>query len=174
MTAIPDSQPTLSIRPATPADIPSIKSMIHAAYSKYIPRIGRPPAPMLTDYDALLADATQQLYVLRASPDDASAILGSIQLSTEADTTMSAAALKINSLVVDPSAQGRGYGRFLMEFAEGVARSQGCSAMILFTNVMMWENLVLYGKLGFVERERKVEDGYERVYFRKELDYGGK
>jgi hypothetical protein len=36
----------------------------------------------------------------------------------------------------------------------------------------MVENLQLYPRLGFVETERRVEDGYRRVYFRKTLDAG--
>jgi len=34
----------------------------------------------------------------------------------------------------------------------------------------MVENLALYAKLGFVETERRVEDGFRRVYFSKALD----
>jgi hypothetical protein len=34
----------------------------------------------------------------------------------------------------------------------------------------MFENLGLYLKMGFVETGRREEDGFERVYFRKELE----
>ncbi|KAJ3474535.1 hypothetical protein NLG97_g9801 [Lecanicillium saksenae] len=77
--------------------------------------------------------------------------------------------MHVNNVVIDPSAQGKGYGRALFDCAEAWARTQGCTHMALFTNVKMVENLALYAKLGYEETERKTEDGFERVYFRKQL-----
>jgi hypothetical protein len=56
-----------------------------------------------------------------------------------------------------------------MRYAEDFAKCQGRNALILYTNVVMVENLALYPKMGFVETERRTEEGFERVYFRKEL-----
>jgi ribosomal protein S18 acetylase RimI-like enzyme len=56
-----------------------------------------------------------------------------------------------------------------MEFAEERARTQGRRSLTLYTNVKMWENLGLYRKLGFVEVGRRVQDGYERVFFEKDI-----
>lgn len=39
--------------------------------------------------------------------------------------------------------------------------------MRLYTNVLMTENLALYGRLGFRETGRVSEKGYERVYMAK-------
>ena len=151
----------LSIVRAKPEDVPAIKSMVVAAYTKYIQRIGKPPAPMMTDYDQLLK--TEDVFVLRENNN--SSVVGSIVLDHDRDSK----SIKINNLVVDPAAQGRGYGRVLMKYAEDVAHAQGLTAITLFTNVKMYENLGLYAKLGFIETGRRVEDGYERVYFRKDL-----
>ena len=41
---------SLIIRPATLEDIAQIEAIVEAAYSPYIERIGRKPAPMLDDY----------------------------------------------------------------------------------------------------------------------------
>ena len=41
--------------------------------------------------------------------------------------------------------------------------------MVLYTNCMMWENVALYSRWGFVEMGRRSEYGYERVYFAKDL-----
>ena len=41
-------QPTL--RRATLSDVAAIVALTDAAYAKYIPRIGRKPQPMTTDY----------------------------------------------------------------------------------------------------------------------------
>jgi ribosomal protein S18 acetylase RimI-like enzyme len=39
----------------------------------------------------------------------------------------------------------------------------------LYTNVKMARNIGWYERLGFVETRRGVENGFERVYFRKAL-----
>jgi len=43
-----------SIRRATTADLTEIQRLMTDAYTKYIERIGRPPAPMTADYAAAL------------------------------------------------------------------------------------------------------------------------
>lgn len=78
-------------------------------------------------------------------------------------------AVKVHNLVVAPAAQGRGLARVLMGVAEGCAREKGRAALTLFTNEKMVENLGMYPKMGFVEVERKEEDGFHRVFFRKTL-----
>lgn len=134
--------------------------MVDAAYSKYIERIGKPPAPMAADYHQVIQD--DNVFVLRDEQND---VIGSIVLGDDPDSD----SIKINNLVVDPRGQGRGYGRVLMEHATSIARSQGRSALTLYTNVKMYENLGLYAKMGFAETGRRTEDGFERVYFRKSI-----
>lgn len=151
------------IENALPSDAEAIKQIVIAAYSKYVPRMGgQEPAPMTTDYHTIIASHSQEVYVLRRQAD--SKVVGSIMLSDPGDGS-----IKVNNLVVDAASQGRGYGRLLMGFAEGVTRERGLAALTLFTNEKMTENILLYPKMGFVEIERKVEDGYSRVYFRKTL-----
>ncbi|KAJ4206932.1 hypothetical protein NW759_014122 [Fusarium solani] len=151
----------LTLERATSQDVPAIKAIVDAAYTKYIERIGKPPAPMTTDYEEVLQ--SHDAFVLRRKEDNV--IVGSIVLGHQQGSD----AVKINNLVVDVTAQGRGYGGVLMRYAADFAKSRGCSALELFTNVKMWENLGLYAKMGFVETERKTDEGYERVYFRKDL-----
>ncbi|KAK7422770.1 hypothetical protein QQZ08_009395 [Neonectria magnoliae] len=152
---------TVTITRAKPGDLPAIKIIVDEAYSKYIERIGKPPAPMTTDYNELLS--THEIFVLRT--DATNTIVGSIVLGTDGESD----SIEIKNLVVDPAAQGRGYGRVLMNYAEELARSQGRPALTLFTNIKMYENLGLYEKMGFVETGRRTESGYERVYFRRDL-----
>jgi ribosomal protein S18 acetylase RimI-like enzyme len=57
----------------------------------------------------------------------------------------------------------------LMEHAEKIARSRNLHAVTLYTNEKMHENIALYSKLGFAEIDRRTDEGYARVYFRKEL-----
>ncbi|KAK1572784.1 acetyltransferase [Colletotrichum navitas] len=146
---------------ANPDHVAAIHTMVKAAYSKYIDRIGKEPAPMKADYNQLIK--SQLVYVLRN--DQSGQEVGAVLLRHDP----AADALHINNLVVAPAAQGRGFGRALMACAENVARAYQCTNLQLYTNVKMVENLVLYSKMGFVETERKTEEGYERVYFRRDL-----
>lgn len=146
---------------ATRDDVPSIQNMVKAAYSKYIERMGKEPAPMKADYANLVE--TEDVFVLQS--DKERKLVGAIVLCAGND----ADSLQVNNLVVDPAAQGRGYGRVLMECAEDVARMKGRETLMLYTNIKMYENLGMYQKMGFEETERKTEDGYERVYFRKSI-----
>lgn len=153
-----DSIPT--IEPASPDDAPAINALVAASYTKYISRMGKPPAPMLQDYHTLIP--SQNIYVLRLNHQ----LVGSIYVRVDRE----GGSMKVRSLVVDPSMQGRGYGRLLMGFAEDLARERGVDAVELFTNVMMWENVAMYEKLGFGETGRRTEEGFERVFFRKKLN----
>ncbi|OQE44923.1 hypothetical protein PENCOP_c002G05306 [Penicillium coprophilum] len=152
-----DSNRTL--RKATVEDIPAIKAMVDAAYSKYIERIGKPPAPMTEDWDETIR--THEVLVLR----DNEHIVGSISFYEDKQTN----SLKIDNVVVDPKAQSRGYGYYMIKYAEMEGQKQGLPSVTLFTNVKMFENIAYYPKLGFTETERKMEDGFERVYFYKKL-----
>lgn len=152
---------------ATPADAPALQALVNAAYTKYIPRIGRPPAPMKTDYAALIASPGEyHVHMLRAGKDrNSDIVVGALVLADHAHDD----AVHVDNLVVDPTAQGCGYGRLLMDVAEKYAWVQRRSALTLHTNEKMVENLAIYAKMGFVEVDRRVEDGYHRVYFRKSL-----
>lgn len=159
---------------ATSADVPALQALVNAAYTKYIPRIGRPPAPMNTDYAALIASPGEyDVHMLRAGSPDSSdsnsdVVVGAIVLADHAHDD----AVHVDNLVVHPAAQGRGYGRVLMNVAEKYAWEKKRSGLTLHTNEKMVENLGIYAKMGFVEVDRRVEDGYHRVYFRKILATG--
>jgi ribosomal protein S18 acetylase RimI-like enzyme len=77
--------------------------------------------------------------------------------------------LFVENVAVRPDHQGRGFGRRLMAFAEDMARERGQPAVELYTNVKMTENFPFYEGLGFVETERRHENGFDRVYLRKTL-----
>lgn len=139
------------ITPATTEDVPAIIAMVHGAYSHYTERIGKPPAPMTADYYELLT--THDVFVLR-EVENAPAVGSIVLLAPDGSD-----ALNINNLVVDVSAQGKGYGKQLMQFAEDLARERGRAALELYTNVKMHENIALYAKLKFTETGRRVDSG---------------
>jgi GNAT superfamily N-acetyltransferase len=142
---------------AIPKDVSRIKQMVESAYSKYVERLGRLPAPMEADYSRLIE--TEDMYVLRVNGD----AVGAILLLRDGDSIM------VDNVVVDPYYQGRGYGRVLMAYAEDKALALGLKAVTLYTNEKMYENITLYAKMGFKETGRKTEHGFRRVFFRKAL-----
>lgn len=144
------------IRLARPEDAGAIRRLVQNAYGHYAARMGKPPGPMLDDYDQRVAD--RQAWVL----EEGGALAGVLVLEDTSD-----GALLLDNVAVDPSAQGRGHGRALVAFAETEAGRRGHGEMRLYTNVLMTENLALYGRLGFRETGRVSEKGYERVYMAK-------
>jgi GNAT superfamily N-acetyltransferase len=143
-------------RLATPSDLWQVETVVRAAYSGYIPRIGREPGPMLEDYAALIDRG--QVHVLEDGE-----IVGVLVLVPEPDTML------LDNVAIAPWAQGRGYGRVLLDFAEQEARRRGYGAIRLYTNALMTENLTLYPRLGYVETHRGQEKGFSRVYMTKRL-----
>jgi ribosomal protein S18 acetylase RimI-like enzyme len=142
-------------RPGTESDLPTVRMVVASAYARYLDRMDRPPAPVLTDYRA--ATASGQVWVL-GDP-----LFGLIVLIRQGD------ALLIENVAVAPAAQGQGFGRRLIEFAQRQALAQGLGKLTLYTNEVMTENLALYARLGFREVSRRAEDGYRRVYMEKIL-----
>lgn len=57
----------------------------------------------------------------------------------------------------------------LMDHAENEARRKGILALTVCTNVKMYENIGLYNKLGFMEVGRHNEEGFDRVFFRRDF-----
>lgn len=147
-----------SVRPATVADVPDIEQIVNNAYTPYISRIGRAPAPMTVDYQRLVATTSNASVLVENS-----SIVGVIVTIAEPDHLM------IENVAVASTAQGRGHGRTLLEHAEQQARALGLPQVRLYTNAAMTENLTLYPRIGYVEVARRSEDGFERVYFTKDL-----
>jgi GNAT superfamily N-acetyltransferase len=145
------------IRPAEAGDVSAMIAIATAAYVIYIERIGREPAPMIADFARHAA--RNEAYVL----EDAGEVVAYI-VTFEKDGGQF-----IENVAVRPSRQGSGHGRGLMEFAEEQARRQGRKRLFLYTNAKMTENLDMYPRLGYVETHRIHEDGFDRVYFEKEL-----
>ncbi|KAL7974609.1 acyl-CoA N-acyltransferase [Trichoderma sp. SZMC 28014] len=121
-----------SIKKATVEDLSFLQTIVNASYSKYIERIGKPPAPMLLNYTELPKD--RDIFVLESFLDDKGPeIVGGITLVIDDASS----AVKISNVVVGPAAQGRGLGRVLMEFAESVAREKGIDSLELYRSSVL-------------------------------------
>jgi GNAT superfamily N-acetyltransferase len=147
-----------SLRRATIADAAAIADLVDSAYEKYVPRIGRRPAPMDADHLALINSAN--VWVLTG----ADTLLGSLVTIVMDDH------LLLESIAVAPDAQGHGYGALLLGRADDDAREAGRTEVRLYTNAAMTENIALYPRFGYVETHRGGQDGFRRVYFSKRLD----
>ena len=77
--------------------------------------------------------------------------------------------LLIDNIAVDPSYQGKGFGRRLMAFAESEALRQGYVSVRLYTNEKMTENIALYTRLGYRETGREILRERHVVHMRKDL-----
>jgi GNAT superfamily N-acetyltransferase len=147
----------IDIRQAYATDHQAIEICVEAAYAKYRARLEKEPAPLHADYQGLIAQ--QVVYVLINDEG----IQGVLVMMPKASR------LFVENIAVAPASQGQGYGRLLMSFAEQQARRLHLLELCLYTHERMSENLSFYRSLGFEEEARRIEDGYPRVFLRKEL-----
>jgi len=153
------AQTSTRAKRATTGDLPGIQQLMVDAYTKYIERIGRPPAPMTADYSAALEHS--RVWVLESGD----AIVGALVTEDRADH------LLLETVAVAPGAQGKGYGRLLLERAECDAVELGLTEVRLYTNEAMTENLTFYPRHGYRETGRALQDGFRRVYFSKTVGH---
>lgn len=135
----------------------AIFECVYMAYSVYIERMCKKPAPMLSDYSKLIEENV--VYIAT----DSEGFMGMIVFVPKGNS------LFIENVAVHPDFQGRGIGRKLIEFALNFAKKAGLQEVNLYTNELMTENIRYYHGLGFVEVGRRLENGYRRVYFVKPL-----
>jgi GNAT superfamily N-acetyltransferase len=149
---------SIAIRAADRNDLDAVRLTVEVAYTSYIARIGRPPAPMSADYKRAIEEGS--VWVAEAG----ARVSGVLVLYPAPNH------LFLDTIAVLPSVQGSGVGTALLAFAETYARSLGLGEIRLYTNELMVENLTYYPRRGYVEVSRGIEAGFHRVYFVKRLD----
>jgi GNAT superfamily N-acetyltransferase len=137
-------------------DLQRVEAVVHAAYVGYVAINGQTPGPMLDDYAALIAQS--RVHVL----DDGD-VVGVLVLLPEPVVML------LDNVAIDPSAQGKGYGRQLLAFAEGEALRAGFARVRLYTQLIMTRNISLYSRLCYIETHRGEDKGLTRVYMQKQL-----
>ncbi len=145
------------IRPARAPDATAVRCIVQAAYRHYVAVIGIEPGPMSDDYVERIA--RDQVWVM----DEAGALAGVLVLEVRPDCFL------LDNIAVRPDRQGVGIGRMLMDFAEAEALRRGWQAITLYTHALMRDNIAIYAARGFIERERRHEKGFDRVYMVKQL-----
>ena len=149
---------SISIRRATAADAEDIASCVKAAYQHYIERMGKPPGPMLDDYEQVVESHHVTVAVSEGE------IVGVLVLINLQDGVL------LDNVAVLPTFQRQKLGKRLMQLAEDEAKGRGYSEIQLYTHEKMTENIAMYTKMGYVEVSRRVVNGYDRVYMTKQLD----
>ena len=147
----------ITVRPAGEADASTLRKIATAAYQRYVPRIGRAPAPMTADYTT--AVRLGQAWVAVENGE----VAGFVILIPQPGY------LLLENVAVQPAAQGRGIGARLMALAEEQACRLRRSEIRLYTNEAMTENLAYYPRHGYIETHRAEQDGFHRVYFSKHI-----
>ena len=101
------------IRQAEARDEAAIRDCAEQAYARYVPLIGRKPAPMVADFAAQIAAG--DVYV---ATDDTGEFQGFIVFHAGDGHVL------LENVAVLPRAAGRGVGRMLIGFCEEAARQQ--------------------------------------------------
>jgi GNAT superfamily N-acetyltransferase len=147
----------VGIRKATPDDAGVILALTDAAYTKYIPRIGRKPQPMTADYSRMVVEDSIWLLTLENQP------IGVLVLVYEPENVL------VYSVAIKPEYQKQGLGRRLLAWAEQQAVQAGYRSIRLYTNERFEENIRLYERLGYQETGREPLLGSTVVHMAKRL-----
>ena len=145
------------IRKAILDDLQDIENCAQQSFAKYIARIGKKPAPMLADYEGHINNGS--VFVLEYE----NTLAGLVILVDSAEHVL------LDTIAVYPSYQGKSLGKALLRFAENHTVQMGKSEVRVNTNEKMFENIAIYNHCGYMEYDRRCEDGYDRVFFRKKL-----
>jgi ribosomal protein S18 acetylase RimI-like enzyme len=114
---------------------------------------------MNADYAALIARGV--VYVIRDSRT--SGVRGVLVSESNED------AMFIENVAVDPRHQGQGLGHCLLTFAESQARAKGLRQIRLYTHELMTENIAYYRRFGYEVVDRRLDEGFRRVFMTKVL-----
>ena len=151
----------LSIRRAEERDLPRILEL----YEQLALHSGTTPPDqwrsLLPLFKRIQADTQQQLVVL----EDSGRVVGTLVLIIVPNLSHGGVSWsEVENVVVEESVRGKGYGRALMEWAEGEAKRQGCYKMQLLSH---WERKDIahpfYERLGYGSPTRAF-----RKYFKGE------
>ena len=136
--------------------------VLRAAFAPYLAKLGREIPP---DYYKWLPASIERGDVFVAEKDG--------QIVGVAATERREAELFLDRLAVDPSEQGTGLGRWLLQRLDEVARSRGDRTVSLVTAEMMDHLIRLYGSHGFAVVHRGLpdhgKDAHMRVHMVKTL-----
>lgn len=152
--------------------VEAIKACAHQAYQCYVERMNKTPAPMIADFEKLVL---QESVVVALATDEQVVGDNLIQTSGSSGDELlgfvvfypTQSGMHLENIAVLPSTHGHGVGTKLVAHVEQQAKALELSRVHLYTNIAMHENFSWYKHLGYLETERKYQDGFERVFFEK-------
>ena len=148
----------MTIRKAVAADADAVRRIAEEAYEQYVAAIGRKPAPMIADFAGQIGEGKVDVAV---SADGR--VQGFVVHYPRGET------VHLENVAVGRDWTGQGIGGALIAHCEAEARKAGFPAVDLYTNIKMVANHTLYPRLGYVETHRGEENGFHRIYYRKDL-----
>ncbi|MBL8560735.1 MAG: GNAT family N-acetyltransferase [Gemmobacter sp.] len=151
-------------------DVAAAEAVLRAAFTPFIAVIGQKPAPMRADLAA--AQAAGQLWVAGAGEGTGAGLGTGAAVTALMVCFAQGEELELDILAVAPEAQGQGLGAALEGHAEALARASGLRAVTLYTNAAMTGAQRLYDRLGFQLVERRQQDGFDRLFYRKAITGG--
>src|SRR5260221_11087322 len=122
----------VTIRPADEADVAALRTIVTAAYARYVPRIGQAPAPMTADYAHAVRSG--QVWVAEEQGE----IVGLVVLIAQPGH------LLLENVAVRPDAQGPGIGARLMALSEYLARALAINDIRLYASPASRKNVSSY------------------------------
>ncbi len=143
------------VRLAVAWDTTTIAAIAESAYSRYIPLIGKRPAPMDADFGKHIERG--ETFVLEIDGVVSGFI---IHFATSMGWF-------VENIAVDANCQGAGIGFQLMCDADQRCLASGCDRIYLYTNEVMTDTFSWYLKHDFLETHRTTEDGFNRIYMEK-------
>ena len=153
---------SLIFRTANSSECADADRVLRAAFTPYLAKLGREIPP---DYYQWLPASIERGDVFVA--DEGGRVVG------VAATERRDAELFLDRLAVDPSKQGTGLGRWLLQQLDQVARVRDDHAVTLVTAEMMAHLIKLYGSHGFEIVHRGLpnhgKDAHMRVHMMKRL-----
>lgn len=145
------------IRPAELQDMGSVMDCIKKSFEPYISILRQIPNALNADLKKIID--SQNLFV--ATIDDK--IVGTIEIIINHES------INLEKLSVLPYFRGKGIGKKLISYAEFLAKENRIKKIKLFTNERLIDNIRYFKKNGFSETDKKVENGFKRVYFEKNI-----
>ena len=145
------------LRKAVERDVAAVRQIAQRAFEGYVAAVGRRPAPMDADH----AGAVARGEVI---------VAGAPGICGFAVSRVEGARCLIETVAVAPGAAGQGIGRALVACCEEEGQRRGCEVAALYTNAKMAANFMIWPRLGYVEVARRVEDGFDRVFYEKRLE----
>ena len=146
------------IRLAMTTDVPAIKLIARKSFERYVPLIGKLPAPMNAYFSGHVLKGT--VFIAQSEKKQGSVLRYAIVRQRDGEWLF-------DNFAVSPEPQGRGVGSALITACETFLQKRGVQRYHVYTNEAMEQNLTRYPEIGFGEMARRLEDGFSRIYFPK-------